>query len=138
VVFQSRVIEIKVRGDFRKGMKFFYEAQKLNNIRQFHFYGDKEYFYMNLTFDTKYTYVQNDSFENNISFQNPFHGVKKQTKQDKTIAIIGQHIFHKDKWITQGEEYDGKVLLKVDDMTLILQEKNGTIVKEQKYENVFR
>jgi hypothetical protein len=84
-----------------------------------------------IVLDTKYS--NNNSVQKEfIKLKNPFIENRViQKEKEKSLGVFGEYILHKGEWITIGAYYKGKKIIKIEKNSIMLEDENGTQIKEQ-------
>jgi hypothetical protein len=129
--FEQNIIALQINGELNNTLSFIGMIEQINRIKTLSVsYKDKKII-THIVLDTKYS--NNNSVQKEfIKLKNPFIENRViQKEKEKSLGVFGEYILHKGEWITIGAYYKGKKIIKIEKNSIILEDENGTQIKEQ-------
>jgi hypothetical protein len=129
--FEQNIIALQINGELNNTLSFIGMIEQINRIKTLSVsYKDKKII-THIVLDTKYS--NNNSVQKEfIKLKNPFIENRViQKEKEKSLGVFGEYILYKGEWITIGAYYKGKKIIKIEKNSIILEDENGTQIKEQ-------
>jgi hypothetical protein len=129
--FEQNIIALQINGELNNTLSFIGMIEQINRIKTLSVsYKDKKII-THIVLDTKYS--NNNSVQKEfIKLKNPFIENRViQKEKEKSLGVFGEYILHKGEWITIGAYYKGKKIIKIEKNSIMLEDENGTQIKEQ-------
>jgi hypothetical protein len=129
--FEQNIIALQINGELNNTLSFIGMIEQINRIKTLSVsYKDKKII-THIVLDTKYS--NNNSVQKEfIKLKNPFIENRViQKEKEKSLGVFGEYILYKGEWITIGAYYKGKKIIKIEKNSIMLEDENGTQIKEQ-------